>query len=87
MRWNKRQPPKVGDKRVITRFAIWPIQLSCGTVVWLEKYKVMQAFRELTEVRWQGAFETAIGGYMWITVQRWVDIEIYDEVAFQGKDS
>lgn len=52
MRWLPRNPkPKLGDKRVVVRFAFWPTQVGSHKI-WFEKYGEIQTYVEL--VRWTG---------------------------------
>lgn len=46
MRWTKKPEPKLGDTRMLVKFAWWPVKLSRpeGTTVWLETYYSLQRY-------------------------------------------
>lgn len=47
MRWTPRPEPQVGDWRTRTGFAWWPVTLSTGERVWLERYVVVERWEEV----------------------------------------
>lgn len=48
MKWRLPEEPNLGDRRSITRFAWWPMEMSNGYAVWLEKYVEYQEYSEIT---------------------------------------
>lgn len=46
MRWNLKPEPKVGEWRTRIRFAWWPVTLSRGERVWLERYVSVERLEE-----------------------------------------
>jgi hypothetical protein len=44
MRWKKWNEPKVGDKRYVKYFALFPTTLTNDHVVWLESYHCLEEF-------------------------------------------
>lgn len=63
MRWMTDPRPKLGDQRVITRFAWFPTNLGDGYTVWLEQFMILQIFKS-TRIR------TMMGR---IVVDEWCD--------------
>lgn len=59
---------KLGDRRVIRKFALFPVRITDSLVVWLERYWAKQ---ELTESFWHD------GPYRW--VWETVDKSVADE--------
>ncbi len=50
MRWTpkKEEEIQLHTKRVVEKFAYVPILLTCGDMIWLEKYKELQSY----EINW-----------------------------------
>lgn len=42
MKWKAKTCPTVGETRTVTKFAWYPLQLDCGSYIWLEKYESVQ---------------------------------------------
>ena len=51
MKWKVKPYPDLGQQRVITRFAWFPVRLHNNVTVWLETYQVRQEYC----LRWGGA--------------------------------
>lgn len=46
MRWREKEKlePRIGDERVVTKFALFPIRCDNGEWAWLEKVDILQGY-------------------------------------------
>jgi hypothetical protein len=44
MKWKAKSTAQIGDIRKLVKFAWFPITLTDGDVVWLEKYRVTECY-------------------------------------------
>lgn len=68
MRWTPkvRPEPKDGDKQVRKEFALFPVKLSDGDMIWLESYWVRHQYHVVSD--YDGIICTG-----WETLETWQD--------------
>lgn len=57
--------PKIGDKKIINKFAIFPVKINSTTIIWLERYFI----------QYELLCEIGIENFQWVNYKYWKEID------------